>query len=346
MPTRSGLAATHTRDVYYGYDLLGGLTYANFDSPTGEGLSFTYDALGQLVSATTNLDSQSRTLAYQYDAAGRRTRITHPDNAWWTHEWDNLGRLTKIKDQAGTALVSNIFWAGGQLRRSSRDSSAPDVNFHYDPGMRLDELFTNHPVGTYDVTHSWTLNPAGQAADESTSNNIFASHALPTTTLDYTANGLNQYTQVGTNTYSYDTGGNLTSDGSTTFTYDTENRLVSASGGNSATLRYDPFGRLYEVTDSGNNKTRFHYDRDAPVKAVVRLIRPKRRPSIRIIVRRRGFFPRPKLSVSHCRCGGRRTNRTRHANKCRCDHRRSEQYKAPHNHAQPITHIQPPAKHQ
>ncbi len=264
VPTRSGLAATHTRDVYYGYDLLGGLTYANFDSPTGEGLSFTYDALGQLVSATTNLDSQSRTLAYQYDAAGRRTRITHPDNAWWTHEWDNLGRLTKIKDQAGTALVSNIFWAGGQLRRSSRDSSAPDVNFHYDPGMRLDELFTNHPVGTYDVTHSWTLNPAGQAADESTSNNIFASHALPTTTLDYTANGLNQYTQVGTNTYSYDTGGNLTSDGSTTFTYDTENRLVSASGGNSATLRYDPFGRLYEVVGGGNT-TRFHYDGDALV---------------------------------------------------------------------------------
>ncbi len=49
--------------------------------------------------------------------------------------------------------------------------------------------------------------------------------------------------------YHHDANGNLTSDGSTTFTYDVENRLVSASGAKSAQLRYDPLGRLYEITD-------------------------------------------------------------------------------------------------
>jgi len=44
--------------------------------------------------------------------------------------------------------------------------------------------------------------------------------------------------------------GTITGDGSTTFTYDAENRLVSASGGQNATLRYDPLGWLYEVTGS------------------------------------------------------------------------------------------------
>jgi len=50
-------------------------------------------------------------------------------------------------------------------------------------------------------------------------------------------------------------------DGSNTYVYDIENRLVTASGGHSATLRYDPLGRLYEV--AGTSTTRFLYDGDA-----------------------------------------------------------------------------------
>src|SRR3546814_19514686 len=80
-------------------------------------------------------------------------------------------------------------------------------------------------------------------------------------TRDYSANGLNQYTAAGSASFTYDANGNLTSDGSTTYLYDIENRLVGASGGSSATLRYDPLGRLYEVV-SGSNTTRFLYDGD------------------------------------------------------------------------------------
>jgi YD repeat-containing protein len=43
-----------------------------------------------------------------------------------------------------------------------------------------------------------------------------------------------------------------------------ENRLVSASGGHNATLRYDPLGRLYEVA-AASGTTRFLYDGDALV---------------------------------------------------------------------------------
>ncbi|MXO84362.1 hypothetical protein GRI35_13380 [Altererythrobacter aestiaquae] len=52
---------------------------------------------------------------------------------------------------------------------------------------------------------------------------------------------------------------------STTYIYDTENRLVSISGTSNATLTYDPFGRLYRVTDGVTSDTRFHYDGDALV---------------------------------------------------------------------------------
>ena len=274
VPNRSGLNTAHTRDVYYGYDLTGALSYANFTSPTGEGLSFTYDALGQLVSATTDLDGQSRTLSYQYDDVGRRTRITHPDAAYFTYEWDTLGRLDKLKTSTGSQLVSNVFGQDGTLTRRVRNGSAPQDFFYYDAAKRLDEIFINHSNAAYDVRSDWTFNPAGQAVTEGVDNNQFATHALDQSDIDYTANGLNQYTGINGFTQDYDINGNLTvsrqSDGSggtlsTTYVYDTENRLVSVSGQNTATMYYDPFGRLYRVTDGATTDTRFHYDGDARV---------------------------------------------------------------------------------
>ena len=44
--------------------------------------------------------------------------------------------------------------------------------------------------------------------------------------------------------------------------YDAENRLVLASGAKTATLSYDPLGRLWQVTGSAGSTTRFFYDGD------------------------------------------------------------------------------------
>jgi YD repeat-containing protein len=75
--------------------------------------------------------------------------------------------------------------------------------------------------------------------------------------------GLNEYTSVGGIAFAHDADGNLTSDGVNVFTYDVENRLVGRSGGSTtASLRYDPLGRLYEVVGSDTGTTRFLYDGD------------------------------------------------------------------------------------
>ncbi len=42
--------------------------------------------------------------------------------------------------------------------------------------------------------------------------------------------------------------GNLTNDGGTTYNYDVENRLISASGARTASLTWDPLGRLVQVS--------------------------------------------------------------------------------------------------
>ena len=62
--------------------------------------------------------------------------------------------------------------------------------------------------------------------------------------------------------FSYDANGNLTGDGSSSYVYDVENRLILASGATSATLRYDPLGRLYETGGGTAGITRFLYDGD------------------------------------------------------------------------------------
>jgi RHS repeat-associated protein len=86
---------------------------------------------------------------------------------------------------------------------------------------------------------------------------------------------LNQYTAVSGTAFSYDARGNLTSDGSRLFCYDLENRLIASApaGGNcttapSATLSYDPLGRLRSYT-TGGATTEFLYDGDRLVAEYV-----------------------------------------------------------------------------
>lgn len=104
-------------------------------------------------------------------------------------------------------------------------------------------------------------NPASQITSRANTNDAYAFTGSVNVNRGYTANGLNQYSAVAGTGFGYDGNGNLTSDGTNTFVYDVENRLVSRGGGASASLRYDPLGRLYEVTGASGTR-RFLYDGD------------------------------------------------------------------------------------
>jgi len=71
-------AASTTRDVYYGYDNLNRMTFARFDSTTGDGVSNSYDALSRLTGTSETLLGGTATLGYAYDLAGNRTQMTYP----------------------------------------------------------------------------------------------------------------------------------------------------------------------------------------------------------------------------------------------------------------------------
>lgn len=274
VPERSGLAITHTRDVYFSYDLTGLMTGARFDSASGEGVTSGFDGLGRLSSSTLAMDSTSRAFTYQYDPQGNRTRVTHPDANYVTYTYDAMSRPTAIQ-RSGTATVAS--YAYNAIGQRTAFNGGISTSYGYDAIGRLSSLTNNLPASTYNNQWTFSYNPASQITQTTRSNDQFAWTANVDVVRPYQANGLNQYTAAGSAAFCYDANGNLTADGSSVYLYDVENRLVerraqgagntnclalSYAGASQAGLRYDPMGRLYEVSGASGT-TRMLYDGDA-----------------------------------------------------------------------------------
>jgi RHS repeat-associated protein len=254
-------------DVYYGYDLRGLQAYARFGSAGGEGITNVWDGLGRLISNTINVTGTARTLSYQYDANGNRTRLTFPDSQSFTYDYDGLDRMIAIRENGGTQIASFSYSSRGERIGVG---GGFNTGFSYDTISRLAGI-THDMAGTgQDVTFCMgamsgatctaSYNAASQVINRTISNNAYAWNGHANVNRAYAVNGLNQYLSAGSASFAYDLNGNLTSDGSTTYAYDVENRLTSASGATNATLSWDPMGRLYQTT--GSATTRFLYDGD------------------------------------------------------------------------------------
>jgi RHS repeat-associated protein len=259
VPERAGLSSTHTRDIYYGYDLRGLQTYARFDSASGEGITNAYDGFGRLASSTHAIDGASRTLSYLFDKNSNRTRVTHPDGNNFQFGFDGLDRMFVIGNNAPSGMTGYSYNNRG-LRSSLASGSW--TYYGYDAVGRLNALTQDIAGTVYDVSYGFGYNPASQMTTRSTSNDAFVYTGDVNVNRSYAVNGLNQYTSAGPAAFIYDANGNLTGDGSSTYLYDVENRLVSAGGVSSASLRYDPLGRLYETAGGAAGTTRFLYDGD------------------------------------------------------------------------------------
>ena len=248
-------------DVSYGYDLRGLQTYARY--PSGQGVNSSYDGFGRLTASTTTLGGVNRTLSYQYDANGNRTRVTHPDGVYFQYHYDQLDRATAIY-QSGSTEITRISY-DNKGRRSTLTNGIT-TSYGYDGLNRLSSLQHNLSGSSADVNYSYSYTPASQIAHKAISNSQYRYTGLQLQTKLYATNGLNQYTQAGSASISYDANGNLTNDGAgTSYVYDKENRLRSASGAKNLTLSYDPKGRLHQTSGSGATTIQYLYDGDALV---------------------------------------------------------------------------------
>jgi RHS repeat-associated protein len=264
IPDGGGLPASATRDVYYGYDLRGLQLYARFDSPTGEGVTNSWDGLGRMTASSLNMGGVSRTFSHQYDLNGARTLLTHPDGHYVRYGRDGLGRINVVSVDDVSALLQPHYDALGRtsaLYRLNVANWGSPTTYGYDGLSRLTSL-THDPAGTgYDVSTTFGYNPASQVTSRSVSNAAYRFNDHVNVTRNYAVNGLNQYTSAGPANFTYDANGNLTSDGQGgTYVYDVENRLIA--GPNGASLVWDPLGRLFQSSSNSQGVTRYLYDGD------------------------------------------------------------------------------------
>jgi RHS repeat-associated protein len=260
-------------NIYYGFDLRGAQLYARLNSSGGSGLTFGYDGFGRQLSSSDNTLGVTRSLSYQYDADGNRTRIMHPDGQYFVYSYDGLNRLIGIGENGlSTQLIAidynaqGLRWVVGR-GSSSTSSAVSKTTYSYDGIERLQSLSQDLAGTAYDEVRSFTRNAANQMTSRTLNNNSYSYVETPNATTNYVANGLNQYTQLSAGvavTPSYDPNANMTWDGSTTYVYDILNRITGASGAKSATLSYDPKGRLVQTTGASGT-VQYLYDGDALV---------------------------------------------------------------------------------
>ncbi|MDQ4087836.1 MAG: hypothetical protein M3177_07495, partial [Pseudomonadota bacterium] len=244
-PGAPAIDPVHTRDVYYAYDLRGLMTRARFDSASGEGVTNGYDALGRRTSSSIRMGGVTRTLNYEYDPAGNRTRITHPDGTYFVTKYDQLERPTQILAN-GTASLATIGYNANGRPSSVGRGNGTTATLSYDGVQRVNRLTHGFAGTADDVSWTYYYNAAGQLRQAVRNNDSYA-YVLANSTRSYTTNGLNQYTALDSTSYAYDNEGNFASSGAATHVYDMENRLLSASGAYNVGLTYDPLWRLWQV---------------------------------------------------------------------------------------------------
>ena len=259
VPERAGLDPVHTRDVYYGYDSFGRMTYARFDSASGPGVSTGYNGFNEVVSTANTMPGSETTFTFQFNPNGTRARVTYGDLNYVSYGYDGLDRPTSV-DRSGTATLVNYSYNARGARATMGGGFSTSYNYFADGRLQSLNNVTAHP--NYSALYTFSYNPASQVTQLTRNNDAFAWTGAASFNQNYAANGLNQYTAVGSIPYQHDANGNLTSDGSTSYIYDIENRLVGASGAKIATLKYDPIGRLYETTGGAAGLTRFAYEGD------------------------------------------------------------------------------------
>lgn len=257
-------AAGEATDVYRTYDLQGRLTSARFQSTAGDGVAYAYDALGRKLSET----SYGRAVTYCYGGAAcssadkvNPTRVGWPDSAsagYIAYAYDATGRLTSAG--AGGAVAAFAYDGLGRLTSIKRHGEAsPSSGFGYDAVGRLTSLTLDLSDTYGDQAETLAYNPAGQMFKDTLSNAAYRWAGL-NTSLTATADGLNRDSVIAA-LNGYDGNQNLTKDGDRVFTYDAENRLKTVSGPATATLDYDPLGRLRQTTINGTT-TQYLYDGD------------------------------------------------------------------------------------
>lgn len=243
------------RVTTYAYDLAGNLARVS-DGQSGD-LLMSYDLLDRL----TEVITPQGTVAYAYDAIGRRTSRTLSGGEVTAYTYDRANRLKTVTLRGRTASYS--YDAAGRLAERTLPNGMK-VAYTYDLADRVSSIEYRKADDTPVETLSYAYDAGGQRRQRGAS-------TLPLLETAFSAayDEANRLTLITLNgeafTLAYDDNGNLASksgpvSGTTTYTWDARNQLTGIAGpGGNASFRYDAFGRRIEKTVNAQT-TGYLYD--------------------------------------------------------------------------------------
>jgi RHS repeat-associated protein len=263
-----------------------------------------YDALDRAQTVT----YADATVSYQYDAAGRTTRIDDSQSGFAQWNYDNANRM--LSETTNNGVVSYGYNDVNQ-RTAMTALNRPAVNYGYDTAGRLSTITQGAEVFTYgydslsrrsslqrpngvntsyaydevnrlkrlthansvgnieDLQYSYNVNDEISAITSLNSPTI-----LPLAKTAAPANAANRISQVGTANYQFDNHGQTTSKtdatGTTNYQWDARGRLTKATlpNGQSIDYSFDALGRRASRSYQGTT-TDFVYDgQDAVVDKI------------------------------------------------------------------------------
>lgn len=192
--------------------------------------TFTYDALGRLLTQTVQLPSGNRTTSYSYNGFGLPSQLNFPDGSVRIYVYNSAGRLIEERNGLNESIwhdydiATQTMTTRATRHVPSASSGVPtaSVSGEFRQSIRLDGL-----------GRTWKIVNAG--GNETT--------------------------------FAYDGNGNMTertdaSGRKTTFTYDAQNRMIQQRTPDAGitTMSYDTEGQLAQVIDPRGIPTQYEYN--------------------------------------------------------------------------------------
>lgn len=224
--------------------------------------SFTYNAAGQVLTATDQLGNVS---TFTYDDTGNRASLKTALNKTWTYAYNDANEVTSVT-APDSSSITNMYTVRGELA-SVTDQLGHKTSFTYDDAGRLATKVMPRGNESGATPSDYTYTYGYDANGNLTSIIDPLGHET-----DSTYDAINRLSSVTdalshTTSYSYDANSNLTSKTdplahSVSNAYDDLNRLTSATDGRSKTtsFAYDAAGNRTSVTDPLGNITSYSYD--------------------------------------------------------------------------------------
>ena len=210
-PSESAVEGVGGRTVSYAYDEVGNRAAMTNDLGT---TAYTYDNLNRLESI---LDHNGQLTQFEYDAIGRRRKLTLPTGSTADYSYDDANRLLSVTyKRSDTTVIQSFSYTYDDVGNVlTMTEAGGTVTYTYDAANQVKTAA--YPDAT---TEEFDYDPAG--------NRLRWKERDGTGTL-YTYDLADRLLQGGNTQYTYDSNGNLLSrdDGVTqkSYVYDFENRL-------------------------------------------------------------------------------------------------------------------------